>query len=48
MTRIKEDITREQMTSITLDQKTAKNLINEILRIVKDTLASGEGVMISG
>jgi integration host factor subunit alpha len=48
MTRIKEDIIRDIMTKITLDRSTARNLIESLLRIIKDTLASGDGVMISG
>ncbi len=42
MTRIKEDIVRDIMTRTFVDQKTAKNLINSILCIIKDELASGE------
>jgi len=48
MTRIKEDIIRDVMTKITLDRKYAKNLVEAILKIVKQALASGEEVMISG
>ncbi|MBT3225112.1 MAG: integration host factor subunit alpha [Deltaproteobacteria bacterium] len=48
MTRIKEDIIRDVMTKITLDRKYAKNLVEAILRIVKESLAAGEEVMISG
>jgi integration host factor subunit alpha len=48
MTRIKEDIIRDVMTQITLDRSTARNLVESILRNVKETLASGDGVMISG
>ena len=48
MTRIKEDIIRDVMSKITLDRKYAKNLVESILQIMKDTLESGEEVMISG
>ncbi len=43
-----EGIIREVTTSMSLDLKTAFSLINAILEIVKDELASGHGVMISG
>ena len=48
MTRIKEDIIRDVMTKITLDRSYAKNLVEAILRIIKETLEQGEEVMISG
>ena len=48
MTVVKEDIIRDVMSQITLDRNTARNLVESILRIIKDTLASGDGVMISG
>ena len=48
MTRIKEDIIRDVMTKITLDRKYAKNLVEAILQIIKNSLAQGEEVMISG
>jgi integration host factor subunit alpha len=48
MTRIKEDIIRDVMTNVTLDRNTAKKLIESLLRSVKETLASCDGVMISG
>ena len=48
MTRIKEDIIRDVMTQITLDRNTARNLVEGLIRLVKDTLATGDGVMISG
>ena len=48
MTRIKEDIVRDTITKLTLDQKAAKNIIESILKIIKDTLATGDGVLISG
>ncbi len=48
MTRIKEDIIRDVMTQITHDRTKAKKLVESILRLIKATLASGEGVLISG
>jgi integration host factor subunit alpha len=48
MTRIKEDIIRDVMTQITLDRNTARNLVESVLRLLKDTLTLGDGVMISG
>ncbi len=48
MTRIKEDIVREVMTAVAIDHKTAKNLINTLLSIMKDELASGDSVLVSG
>jgi integration host factor subunit alpha len=48
MTKIKEDIIRDVMTQITLDRNTARNLVEGLIRLVKDTLATGDGVMISG
>jgi integration host factor subunit alpha len=48
MTRIKEDIIRDVMTQITLDRNTARNLVESILKLIKESLASGDGVMISG
>jgi len=48
MTRIKEDIIRDVMTRITLDRRYAKNLVETILRIMKESLEHGEEVMISG
>jgi len=48
MTKIKEDIVRDVITTLSLDHKAAKNLIGTLLRIIKDTLASGEDVLISG
>ena len=48
MTRIKEDIIRDVMTKVTLDRKYAKSLVESILRILKNSLQSGEEVMISG
>jgi integration host factor subunit alpha len=48
MTRIKEDIVRNVTTKIKIDRNLAKNLVELILKAIKDTLASGDSVMISG
>jgi integration host factor subunit alpha len=48
MTRIKEDIIRDVMTKITSDRKYAKNLVESILNIIKQSLQNNEEVMISG
>jgi integration host factor subunit alpha len=48
MTTIKEDIVHDVMTKIKLDRNTARNLVELILKLIKDTLASGDRVMISG
>ncbi len=48
MTRIKEDIIRDVMNRITLDRKYAKNLVETILKIMKNSLEQSEEVMISG
>jgi len=48
MTRIKEDIIRELMNQIKLDRKYAKQIVESILQIIKETLESGNEVMISG
>jgi integration host factor subunit alpha len=48
MTRIKEDIVRNVATKIKIDRSIAKNLVELILKHIKDTLASGDRVMISG
>jgi integration host factor subunit alpha len=48
MTRIKEDIVRDVMTQIALDRKTARNLVESILKLIKESLASGDGILISG
>jgi len=48
MTRIKEDIIREVMSQIAHDRTRARNLVESILRNIKETLAKGDGVMISG
>jgi integration host factor subunit alpha len=48
MTRIKEDIVRNVTTKIKIDRNLAKNLVELILKNIKDTLASGNRVLISG
>jgi integration host factor subunit alpha len=48
MTIIKEDIIHDVITKIKLDQNTARNLVESIVKHIKDTLASGDRVMISG
>ncbi len=48
MTRKKEDIVREVMSKITVDRSTARNLVESVLRNIKETLASGDGTIISG
>jgi integration host factor subunit alpha len=48
MTRIKEDIIRDVMTQVALNRNTARNLVESVLSNIKDTLASGDSVMISG
>ncbi len=48
MTLIKEDIVRAIVTEITLDRKIAKNYVETILRTIKQSLAAGNEVLISG
>jgi integration host factor subunit alpha len=48
LTRIKEDIIGDVMSQITLDRNTARNLVESVLSNIKESLASGDGVMISG
>lgn len=48
MTRVKEDIIREVMSKVDLEHKEAKKLIESLLQIIKDTLAAGEEVLVSG
>jgi integration host factor subunit alpha len=48
MTRIKEDIIRNVTTRIKIDRNLAKNLVELILKHIKNTLTSGDRVMISG
>jgi integration host factor subunit alpha len=48
MTIIKEDIVHDVVTKIKIDQKLARNLVESVLRNIKETLASGDRVLISG
>ncbi len=48
MTWTKHDITYAVADKISLDRKTTKNLIETILKTVKQSLAAGEEVLISG
>jgi nucleoid DNA-binding protein len=48
MTKTKEDIVHNRMTSLSLDRSTARKYIETLLKLIKDTLSSGSGVMISG
>ena len=48
MTVVKEDIVREAVRKLNLDQSKAKKSIDSLLKIVKGTLASGEDVLVSG
>ena len=48
MTRIKEDIIRDVMTQVTHDRSAAKKLVESLLKLIKDSFATGDGVMISG
>jgi integration host factor subunit alpha len=48
MTIVKDDIISEVMTNLSLDRKPAKHLVESILRSLKDKLASGNDVLISG
>jgi integration host factor subunit alpha len=48
MTIIKEDIVRDVTTKIKIDRNLAKSMVELILRTIKETLASGNRVMISG
>ena len=48
MTLIKEDITRRMMSKTGLDHTKSKALVESVIRTVKDSLASGKEVMISG
>jgi len=48
MTVIKDDIVNDVMKKVKLDRNIAKNLVESIIRHIKDTLASGNGVLISG
>lgn len=48
MTIIKEDIVHDVMTKVKLDRNIARNLVESLLKHFKNTLASGNGVLISG
>ena len=48
MTKIKEDIVRDVITKTKVDRNIARNLVESILKHIKDRLASGNGVLISG
>jgi len=48
MTTTKEDIVRNLMVKISQSHPGAKKLIETLLRIIKDTLGSSSGLMISG
>lgn len=48
MARIKEDIILHVMKKLKIDRNSTKNLVESILRIIKDTLLSGDNLMISG
>lgn len=48
MTRIKEDIIREVMTKCAMERNVARKMVESILKLVKDSLAGGETVLVSG
>ena len=48
MTIIKEDIIHDTTKKIKIDRNLAKHLVESILRTIKEGLASGDRVMISG
>ena len=48
MTRIKDDIVHNIATNIKIERSLAKRLIESILKHIKESLASGGRVMISG
>jgi integration host factor subunit alpha len=48
MTRIKEDLIHDIRTKNKIDRKVAKSLVESIVKHIKDTLAAGDRVMISG
>ena len=48
MTIIKDDIVNEVITKTKVDRNMAKNLVELILKTIKETLALGDGVLISG
>jgi integration host factor subunit alpha len=48
MTIIKNDIVNDVIKKTKIDRNTARNLVELTLKKIKDTLASGDRVMISG
>jgi integration host factor subunit alpha len=48
MTTIKEDIVHAVMKKTKSDRNTARNLVESILKHIKNSLASGDDAMISG
>ena len=48
MTKIKDDIIQNLVTRIKIDRNLAKSLVESLLRHIKESLASGDDVMISG
>jgi integration host factor subunit alpha len=48
MTKIKEDIIHAVITETKTDRNLARCLVESILRNIKNTLASGEDIMVSG
>ena len=48
MTIIKEDIIHDVVTKLKINRNIAKNLVESILKHIKYTLASGNGILISG
>jgi integration host factor subunit alpha len=48
MTKIKDDIIQNLVTRIKIDRNLAKNLIESLLIYIKESLGSGNEVMISG
>ena len=45
---IKEDIIKSAMVQFSFDRQKAKALVESILSIIKENLAEGENIMISG
>ncbi|MBU2514141.1 HU family DNA-binding protein [bacterium] len=48
MTLIKEDLIRMLSNSTDIEVKLSKNIIQTLLRIIKESLAKGDDVLISG
>ncbi|MBU2645566.1 HU family DNA-binding protein [bacterium] len=48
MTTTKENIAYNLMAKTTLNRKDAKKLIEKLLQLIKKTLGSGTGIIISG